>query len=61
MIDSPRPAPVDTQSPGADDGATGPDGSAGSAYGPIMTETPEGDIRALRLFSIIGGISVRPR
>jgi hypothetical protein len=46
MIDSLRPAPVDTLSPGADDGPTGRDGSAGTAYGPIMTETPDGDIRA---------------
>jgi hypothetical protein len=46
MIDSLRPAPVDTLSPGADDGATGRSGSAGGAYGSIMSETPGGDIRA---------------
>jgi hypothetical protein len=77
MIESLRPALVDTLSPGADDGPTGRSGSAGTAYGSIMGETPDGDIRGhsvrlpepvpgapvlrLRLFSIIGGLSVRPR
>ncbi|HVE30323.1 MAG TPA: hypothetical protein VNC80_09680, partial [Mycobacteriales bacterium] len=39
MIESLRPALVDTLSPGADDGPTGRSGSAGTAYGPIMGET----------------------
>jgi Domain of unknown function (DUF1707) len=46
MIESLRPALVDTLSPGADDGPTGRSGSAGTAYGSIMSETPDGDIRA---------------
>jgi hypothetical protein len=37
---------VDTLSPGVDDGAIGRHGSAAGAYGPIVTETPEGELRA---------------
>ena len=46
MIELPSSALVDTLSPGAHDGPTGRSGSAGTAYGSIMGETPDGDIRA---------------
>ena len=68
MIDSLRPAPVDTLSPGADDGPTGRDGSAGWAYGISLIGGADLDFGGAEFaapevefsrFSLIGGISAK--